>query len=161
MSNQMLTVEEKRERRRDSKKRLEETMKHIFKKLHIGSSHDPNRSNEAPATVSPSCASDHRIISSQNSGQSPTSPSSSSPTTATAATAVDAKLPDYFSSEEEFQVQLALAISASNSELRDDPEKDQIRCATLLSLERHGIVSNRDKDELAESLSRRYWVSFL
>ncbi|CAI8604853.1 unnamed protein product [Vicia faba] len=49
-----------------------------------------------------------------------------------------------------------LAISASNSEFRgDDPEKDQIHAATLLSLGGHRIDSN--KDDVAEALSRQYW----
>ncbi|GLT90480.1 hypothetical protein SLE2022_084100 [Rubroshorea leprosula] len=57
---------------------------------------------------------------------------------------------DYMLSEEEFQVQLALAISASNSE---DPQKDQIHAATLLSLGGTG----RDREEVpAEDLSRHY-----
>lgn len=66
-------------------------------------------------------------------------------------------------SEEEFQVQLALAISASNSDCRDDPEKDQIRTATMLSLGGRGIDSTGDKVEeaAAETLSRHYWVSLL
>lgn len=65
---------------------------------------------------------------------------------------------DYFSSEEEFQMQLALAISASNSEFRDDPENVQIRAATLLSLGRSNSIDNgRDKELSGETLSRRYW----
>ncbi|KAK9292058.1 hypothetical protein L1049_020012 [Liquidambar formosana] len=154
-------------------------MKHIFKKLHIGSnssstSHEPNRSNETLTSVSPSCASDHRSATGQNSGP-PASPSSSSPSSAAApsagsttpsataasaaaAAAAAAIRSDYFSSEEEYQVQLALAISASNSEFRDDPEKDQIRAATLMSLGRHRADSGRDRSEaVAESLSRQFW----
>lgn len=144
-------------------------MKHIFKKLHLGSNHDPNRSNETPITVTPqSCASDHRTDSGQNSGYPPESPSSSSPSPAATLSATGtgnspptpANQPDYMSSEEEFQVQLALAISASNSESRDDPEKDQIRAATLLSLGTHRMDSTRDRDEPpSEALSRHYWVS--
>ncbi|XP_043690935.1 serine/threonine-protein kinase EDR1 [Telopea speciosissima] len=143
-------------------------MKHIFKKLHFGGNHDPNRSNEIPApSLSSSCASDNRQNSGQNSGQSPASPSSlsssSSPAPAStvsapsALTSVSIDRQDYFSSEEEFQVQLALAISASNSDFRDDPDNDQIRAATLLSLGRLRIDSAREVDEAAESLSRRYW----
>lgn len=147
-------------------------MKHIFKKLHLGSSHDPNRSNETPASGTPpqSCASDHRTSSGQNSGCPPASPSSTSPSPPPAATvsatattppaSAAVNRPDYMLSEEEFQVQLALAISASNSESRDDPENDQIRAATLLSLGTHQMDSARDKDEPpAEALSRHYWVS--
>ncbi|RXI01945.1 hypothetical protein DVH24_015294 [Malus domestica] len=147
-------------------------MKHIFKKLHIGSNHDPTRSNEAaaasPSTVaSPSLGSDHHTVSDQTSGNAPASPSSSSPTPAgtlpaggggSVESTMTVNRPDYMMSEEEFQVQLALAISASNSDYRDDPEKDQIRAAMLLSLGRNRIESSRDKVEAAaETLSRHYW----
>ncbi|XP_015875493.3 serine/threonine-protein kinase EDR1 isoform X1 [Ziziphus jujuba] len=146
-------------------------MKHIFKKLHIGSNHDPGRSNETSNTsVTPpqTCASDHRTVSGQNSGYPPASPSSSSPSPSSASTvsATGTGIPfsatmnrsDYMSSEEKFQVQLALAISASNSDGRDDPEKDQIRAATLLSLGTHRMDSARDKDDAAsEALARHYW----
>lgn len=54
-------------------------------------------------------------------------------------------------------MQLALAISASNSDFRDDPEKDQIHAATLLSLGGHRMDSARNKDDVAEALSRQYW----
>ncbi|XP_020574240.1 serine/threonine-protein kinase EDR1-like, partial [Phalaenopsis equestris] len=64
---------------------------------------------------------------------------------------------DYFSTEEEFQVQLALAISASNSEFRDDPDSDQIRIATLLSLGTSRGDEGLREEEPAESLARRYW----
>ncbi|CAD5193522.1 unnamed protein product [Musa acuminata subsp. malaccensis] len=131
-------------------------MKHIFKiKRH------PHRSNEIPApaaaaasssapstsTVSPSCASDHRAAASL------TPPSPSEPPRSAAA-ADDRQ--DYLLSEEEFQMQLALAISASNSEFRGDLDGDQIRAATLLSLGRDRIEQGREEGT-AESLSRRYW----
>lgn len=141
-----------------------ERMKNIFKKLHIGSSHDPHRSNEIPPPVpSTSDAAEHV----QTSGASTATTSSSSPSTvpippASAGGGLSALVnrQDFFSSEEEFQVQLALAISASNSEFRgDDPEKDQIHAATLLSLGGHRIDSN--KDDVAEALSRQYWVSLV
>lgn len=143
-------------------------MKHIFKKLHIGSNHDPNRSNEtlAPAQSPVSSSSDQRVSSSQTASVAPPSPSTSpSPVSSAAAPApiaVDACGGDYFSSEEEFQMQLALAISASNSEFRgNDPENDQIRAATLLSLGSHQRGdSGRDRAEVsAETQSRQYWVS--
>ncbi|GKV48839.1 hypothetical protein SLEP1_g55630 [Rubroshorea leprosula] len=136
-------------------------MKHIFKKLHKGHNHESNRTNETPPPPplpSPSCATDHQRT---MSGNSPMSPSTSSPSPATvltsfgntrAASTVSASNgTDYMLSEEEFQVQLALAISASNSE---DPQKDQIHAATLLSLGSTG----RDREEVpAEDLSRHYW----
>ncbi|OVA15499.1 Protein kinase domain [Macleaya cordata] len=148
-------------------------MKHIFKKLHFGSNHDPNRTNEIPNPPSPSlstsCGSDHHRTTSSPSPVS-YSPSSSTPaasssaassiaiTTTTTANAIGATdRSDYFASEEEFQVQLALAISASNSDFREDRDKDQIREATLLSLGRQRDDSGREKDDAAEALSRRYW----
>ncbi|EEF49716.1 map3k delta-1 protein kinase, putative [Ricinus communis] len=123
-------------------------MKHIFKKLHIGSGHEPNhRPNETPSP-SQSCSSDHRT----SSVNAPASPPSTS------------------SSPEDYQIQLALALSASasNSEFREDHENDQIRAATLLSLggnhnnhthnPTHRIDMPRNKGELAaEALSRQYW----
>ncbi|XVF06254.1 hypothetical protein REPUB_Repub06bG0032000 [Reevesia pubescens] len=157
-------------------------MKQIFKKLHIGSSHEPNRTstNDTSASPSPSpspsCATDHQHTMSGNSSATPsTTTTSSSPVTTTTApitipssmglstpsskeTAVNNRASDYMLSEEEFQVQLALAISASNSE---DPEKNQIRTATLLSLGNHhrtDIGLGRDKDDVsAEVLARQYW----
>ncbi|XP_050380166.1 serine/threonine-protein kinase EDR1 [Argentina anserina] len=158
-------------------------MKHIFKKLHIGSNHDPARSNEPPplagpsgaastsAVTSPSCGSDHHR---QGAGSgppaSPFSPASSSASPgpaarggaggpATVKAAVGSR-GDYMLSEEEFQVQLALAISASNSDGHDDPENDQIRAATMLSLGGgRGVDQTGDEVEAAtaETLSRHYW----
>ncbi|CAL9759552.1 unnamed protein product [Musa acuminata subsp. burmannicoides] len=133
-------------------------MKHIFKiKRH------PHRSNEItspspaggagatsapPATaVSPSCASDHRAAA------APAPPSPAEPPRSAAA---GDDRQDYFSSEEEFQVQLALAISASNTEFTGDLDGDQIRAAKLLSLGRDRIDQDREEGT-AESLSRRYW----
>ncbi|KAF5740548.1 EDR1 isoform 1 [Tripterygium wilfordii] len=143
-------------------------MKHIFKKIHKGSNPDPNRTNETPPPppLASSSSDHHRTASTPESGNAPISPSSSSPSTATvpasgggggAGSAVSRA--DYFLSEEEFQMQLALAISASNSDVRSDPEKDQIRTATLLSLGgNHRVDSVRDKKEVeAEALSRQYW----
>ncbi|KAL8136326.1 hypothetical protein V2J09_002327 [Rumex salicifolius] len=155
-------------------------MKHIFKKLQK-SHNDPNRINETLASSSsPSTSATVSTAQSQQScasdqSQSPVAPSLSvSPPTsapAPAAVSVPAAPPgaagamgmdhgvDYFLSEEEFQMQLALAISASNSDFRDDPENDQIRAATLLSLGRSNSMDShhRDKEVSGETLSRRYW----
>ncbi|XP_017977303.1 PREDICTED: serine/threonine-protein kinase EDR1 [Theobroma cacao] len=152
-----------------------EKMKHIFKKLHIGSSHEPNRTaiNDTSPSPSASCATDHQQTMSGNSPGSPSTTSmSSSPVTTTTVPvstsmglstqtptlAANNRASDYMLTEEEFQVQLALAISASNSE---DPEKDQIRAATLLSLGSHHRMDlglGRDKDDVAaEVLARQYW----
>jgi len=152
-----------------SERGKKERMKNIFKKLHIGSSnHDPNRSNETPPRVS----SPTNDAQSSAAAASTVIPSSSPSGTGVAAAASGGgggglsamvNRQDFFSSEEEFQVQLALAISASNSEFRggDDPEKDQIHAATMLSLGGNRIDSTRSKDDVAEALSRQYWVSFV
>lgn len=128
-------------------------MRHIFKKLHIGHNHDHNRTNEAPSSPSPSpspspsqsCATDHQRTMSGN------SPSTSSPDSAvvpvgsgvnTASIVSGSRNTDFMMSEEEFQLQLALAISASKSE---DPLMYQ-------------MDSRRDKKEVAaDDLSRQYW----
>lgn len=140
-------------------------MKNIFKKLHIGSNHDANRSSNDPtsSSSSSSCATaDHRTSSTltgQISVQSPAaaaSPPQTSPTVN-----VTSRQQDYYSSEEEYQVQLALALSVSNSESRGDTDSDQIRAAKLLSLGQHSSnnhVPDRG-DAAADKLSRQYWVS--
>jgi hypothetical protein len=153
-----------------SERGKKERMKNIFKKLHIGGSnnHDPNRSNDTPPRV-PSPTDDAQ---SSAAAASTVTPSSSSPSATGVAAAASGgggglsamvNRQDFFSSEEEFQVQLALAISASNSEFRggDDPEKDQIHAATMLSLGGNRIDSTQSKDDVAEALSRQYWVSFV
>ncbi|KAG5232596.1 CTR2 protein [Salix suchowensis] len=139
-------------------------MKHIFKKLHIGSNHEssPNRtSNETTTSASPPTppgSSDQRPSST---GYSPSSPPLTSPSPATTVqSSAISNQTDYFTSEEEFQVQLALAISASNSEFRFDTEKDQIRAATLLSLgggDNRVDVDRERGEEKVEDMSRYYW----
>ncbi|XVF42115.1 hypothetical protein PTKIN_Ptkin01aG0334100 [Pterospermum kingtungense] len=139
-------------------------MKHIFKKLHIGSNHETNRTsaNDASPSPSQSCAADHQRTMSGNSAaiNSTTATSSSPPTTTSvpvsssmglstpsSIAAAKNRASDYMLSEEEFQVQLALAISASNSE---DP--------SLGSHHRMDLGLGRDKgDVAAEVLSRQYW----
>lgn len=141
-------------------------MKHIFKKLHRGGNQEQlNRTNDA---VSPS--DQNRIHVSANPPQATSSSvaemvpvtGATSPMTSPAPTAASNRS-DYISSEEEYQVQLALAISASNSQSSEDPEKHQIRAATLLSLgSNHRMESRRDSSEVvAQRLSRQYWVSLL
>ncbi|KAL6005236.1 Serine/threonine-protein kinase edr1 [Asimina triloba] len=153
-------------------------MKNIFKKLHFGSggsgssssSHEaisqPHRSSSPPSSnevsSSPtSCGLDHRTAAAVYPPASPTSSSPSpSPASAVASAPSAPDRADYFTSEEEFQIQLALAISASSSnpDFRDDdPEKDQIRAATLLSLGGDRADSVSKGEEAAEALSRRYW----
>ncbi|XP_075520444.1 serine/threonine-protein kinase EDR1 isoform X3 [Primulina tabacum] len=126
-------------------------MKHIFKKLH----HQPNRSNETPPPLPPQSP-----TSSSSDSRATTSSSSNAPTTAAVAVAVgssashdssgDTNRPqqDYYSSEEEYQVQLALALSASSSgQVSAFREKALIRSV--------GAADNAIT--AAEMLSRRYW----
>ncbi|KAM0944103.1 putative protein kinase TKL-CTR1-DRK-2 family [Dioscorea sansibarensis] len=124
----------------------------LFKKFR-----DHGRSSEIPVTpststpppLSPSCASDHRAAA--GGAVAPANPSPPSPS--------DAPRPspagDFMMSEEEYQVQLALAIS--DSEFRDDPDRDQIRAAKLLSLGKQRMDPIREEDASADVLSRRYW----
>ncbi|XP_044499201.1 serine/threonine-protein kinase EDR1-like [Mangifera indica] len=133
-------------------------MKHIFKKLHIGSNHEPNRTNET--LTSTSCSTDQGRTSSS---AAPPSPSASSPVSSSVPSPVpvsNSSVTDYVSSEEEFQLQLAMAISVSNTE--DFSEKDQIRAATMWSLDdnnnnRWNDTGSNKADVAAEVLSRQYW----
>ncbi|KAJ6852452.1 serine/threonine-protein kinase EDR1-like [Iris pallida] len=112
-------------------------MKNILRKFHIGSNHDPDHRStmELPTTSpSPSCGSDHR-----NTAAAPLA-SLPSPTPAAAGSE---EREDYFSSEEEYQVQLAMAISVSNSEFRRGGREA-------------GQFRGKEEGD-AESLSRRYW----
>ncbi|XP_074311487.1 serine/threonine-protein kinase EDR1 isoform X2 [Silene latifolia] len=65
---------------------------------------------------------------------------------------------DFISSEEEYQMQLAMALSVSKTYSRSVYEDDQIRAATLLSLERNNSVGRVNGAEVSgQSLSKRYW----
>lgn len=151
-------------------------MKHIFKKK----PHHPNRSNETPQSSSPSssssssstaltssssqsCASDHRA---SIHSQSPQSPSTTAAAASTVAAPVEVaptvnRQQDYFASEEDYQIQLALALSVSSSQA-----EDSFRCdvdsgkGQILGGGRYGADSARDREEAAaDLLSRQYWVS--
>ena len=132
-------------------------MKHIFKKLH----HHPNRSNETPQQPPPPQSppiSDNRAASSSPVAASSTSTPavSAAPSSGAAATEGNNSLQhhtqqDYYASEEEYQVQLALALSVSSSGQDSaliDPEKAPIR-------------TTDNGEAAADLLSRRYWVSSL
>ncbi|XP_077210097.1 putative serine/threonine-protein kinase SIS8 [Tasmannia lanceolata] len=129
-------------------------MKHILRKLHIGSS-----------------VNDHHRLGSENQRQispspSTTAPSSSTTTSRNRASDSGAELRrptgsddavDFNFFEEEFQVQLALAISASDpNTTREDPESFQIKAAKQISLGRS--PSAPDEDSLVDFLSLRYWT---
>ncbi|CAK9187175.1 unnamed protein product [Ilex paraguariensis] len=147
-------------------------MKHIFKKLHHNRSNDTPPLTASSSSLLLSGSSDTRTTSSgQTSGQPPASPStSSSPSTATVPVTAANSLTtsavnrqDYFSSEEEYQVQLALALSVSSGhDARDDSEKDQIRAATFLSLggQNRGDTVRERGEAAADLLSRQYWLVY-
>ncbi|KAL6493389.1 Serine/threonine-protein kinase edr1 [Orobanche gracilis] len=88
-------------------------MKHIFKKLH----HHPNRSNETPQSPSPQFPSDNHTTSSFPISSSAASVTSSTTQNNTSSESSSLHHPqkDYYASEEEYQVQLALALSVSSS----------------------------------------------
>lgn len=125
-------------------------MKHLLRKLHIGASfNEHNRLGETGPTINP------------------TQPPSSSSLSASAMTrvgsveSVERTTPvdtvdnsinfNFF--EEEYQVQLALAISASDPNSRDDPESVQIKAAEQLSL---GYPRATESETLVDFLSLRY-----
>ncbi|GLT47596.1 hypothetical protein SLA2020_212820 [Shorea laevis] len=124
-------------------------MKHIFKKLNKGHNHEPNRTNETPPIINVPCPETlrrvpprHRLLRLLF---------RRAPGTLRQRRLFASNGTDYMLSEEEFRVQLALAISGSNSE---DTEKDQIRAATLLSLGgHHQMDTGGDREEVpAEDL---------
>lgn len=127
-------------------------MKNIFKKLHIGSNnHDPpsstsntntntNRSNETSNTSS--ITSSHRSNETNNTSINNNNTGITSTAMTGTALSGDHRTQDYYSSEEEYQVQLALALSVSG---RDSPDIQQIHAPVL-------------RDSPADSLSRQYWV---
>ncbi|KAF7138375.1 hypothetical protein RHSIM_Rhsim07G0142400 [Rhododendron simsii] len=113
-------------------------MKHLLRKLHIHHHHrvDPP---PPPPPLPPSSAA------------SSSSPSDSALTARTREPAAAENPADFNFFEEEFQVQLALAISVSDPDSRDDPETAQIKAAKQISL---GCAPS---ETLVESLSLRYW----
>ncbi|WOG82788.1 hypothetical protein DCAR_0101956 [Daucus carota subsp. sativus] len=128
-------------------------MKNIFKKLHIGGSNhepsstnsNPNRSNETNNTTNITGA--HRSNETSNTSINNTSITStttgSTPTPPSIVSSISDHHhnQDYYTSEEEYQVQLALALSVSG---RDSPDIQQIHAPIL-------------RDSPADLLSRQYW----
>lgn len=152
--------ESEREKRKKpyAKQRSMSRMKHLLRKLHIGGSlNEHQRIAETRPVINPN-----------------PSPDQSSPAVAVAppsamgrvgggeavdrasVVAQDAAV-DFSFLEEEFQVQLALAISASDPDARDDRETAQIKVAKRISL--GCSPSTTDTETLVELLSLRYWVS--
>uniref|UniRef100_A0A0E0CVH2 non-specific serine/threonine protein kinase n=1 Tax=Oryza meridionalis TaxID=40149 RepID=A0A0E0CVH2_9ORYZ len=95
--------------------------------------------------------------SSQGQGQGLPQQTPPSPSPASSPSGGPPALSDYMLSEEEFQMQLAMALSASNSECVGDLDGEQIRKAKLISLGRGDrFAAVRDDEHTADALSRRY-----
>ncbi|KAL2544986.1 Serine/threonine-protein kinase CTR1 [Forsythia ovata] len=115
-------------------------MKHLLRKFHIGDQHRPPALDSSPLTTPFQ--------------PSPASTSSSSPTDLPQTTSdlENQNFNDFNFFEEEFQVELALAISVSDQGRNDgDPETAQINAAKQISL---GCSPSQS---LSEFLSLRYW----
>ncbi|WCJ29589.1 Protein kinase superfamily protein [Euphorbia peplus] len=126
-------------------------MKHLLRKLHIGGGiNDPQRLPDTRPAVSPTETTNPLPSSSSSSDRIP------------AVDSVD-RLPvveeDFNLLEEEFQVQLALAISVSDPDSRKDPETAQIDAAKRISLGCPPVAAAACPvtDSVVDSLSLRYW----
>ncbi|XP_042507381.1 probable serine/threonine-protein kinase SIS8 isoform X2 [Macadamia integrifolia] len=151
-------------------------MKHLLRKLHIGgavnehqrlgetrpSNSSSSSSSSSSSTWSSSSSSSSAAVSSVSSSTGSTLTrnrvvDSSERTSGGAVQAVASSdsSADFSFFEEEYQVQLALAISASDPDGREDPEAVQIKAAKRMSL---GCPASVSADEtLVEYLSLRYW----
>ncbi|KAK9273449.1 hypothetical protein L1049_018259 [Liquidambar formosana] len=124
-------------------------MKHLLRKLHIGGetrsviNPDPSPSTPSPLPLSSSPSSAMGRIGAVDAAAE-----------RTAGIAQESAM-DFNFLEEEFQVQLALAISASDPDAREDPESVQIKAAKQMSLGCSPSVA--DRETLVEFLSLRYW----
>ena len=117
-------------------------MKHLLRKLHIGGGGADNFADH------------HRVEASSSVSASPTpqtTPVAAETAAYSALTSGESAAEEaYF--EEEYQMQLALAISVSDPETREDAETAQIKAAKQRSLGLSGSES------VVEFLSVRYWV---
>lgn len=150
-------------------------MKHLLRKLHIGGggindhhrlasseSTRPSPSLSPTPSQSPSASESSSSAHGGGMGRIVAVESSSSVgdrTVTDGGGVVAAAEVDFNLLEEEFQVQLALAISASDPDSREDPETAQIDAAKRISL--GGSASVTDNQALVKFLSPRYWVRYL
>ncbi|XP_020531650.1 serine/threonine-protein kinase EDR1 isoform X2 [Amborella trichopoda] len=125
-------------------------MKYFLRKLRIGGSGDGSVNNNRGTTSSSSAASSSLELRSQPEA----SISSSSPATLHSDRISEEAGVDYNLVEEEYQVQLALAISASDPGAGDDPDSLQIKAAKRISM---GFCPSPG-NSFAELLSHRYWT---
>ena len=140
-------------------------MKQLLRKLHIGVG---GGINDHHRLSSPEGTNNNNNMTSLSSASSSalSSPTTMPTTTVTAAVADrtvdegggginggDDKGVDFGLMEEEFQMQLAMAISASHSDVRKDPDSAQIDAAKQMSLGCETSVS-----DTVQFQSLRYWV---
>lgn len=132
-------------------------MKHLLRRLHIGGGHCDQRLAEArPDAAAPT--------DSASTAQTIPSPAASERVGTGESVSSGGDRPagedclDFIYLEEEFQVQLALAISASDPESRDDPETAQIDAAKRISLGCSTAPSAGVGQALVDVLSLHYWV---
>lgn len=146
-------------------------MKHLLRKLHIGGGGLPehhHRLGEARPGLSPSLAAAGVGGGPDPAARSPSPSPDSRGMGGIAAESAgggdDVGAGDFSFLEEEFQVQLALAISASSAdhvEMREDPEESaQIDAAKRISLG-CPAASAAEPNAMVEFLSLRYWVILL
>ncbi|XP_068651712.1 probable serine/threonine-protein kinase SIS8 isoform X2 [Aristolochia californica] len=140
-------------------------MKHLLRKLHIGGSvsdhHRLPDTHRGSPSSSPSASSLSSSVGQASSSSSSVSPAVSANSGARMADG-DAELRrngvdegvDFNFFEEEFQVQLALALSASDPDRRQDAETAQIDAVKRISL---GSLPGPVNSALLDFLSLRYW----
>ncbi|XP_010555009.1 PREDICTED: serine/threonine-protein kinase EDR1-like isoform X2 [Tarenaya hassleriana] len=136
-------------------------MKHLLRKLHMGSAigdhhrlDEPSRPVIAPSpipTPSPIPASTSSVSSSGSAAMQRLT--EAEPPVTRDRTAVNGV--DFNMMEEEFQVQLAMAISVSNPDSRENADTAEIDAAKRISL---GVPAPlADSDSVVDFLSLRYW----
>ncbi|CAH9125445.1 unnamed protein product [Cuscuta epithymum] len=130
-------------------------MKHLLRKLHISSGatdqhHHPHHRPPPIDPPPPFGESDTALTSASSSSETTPSSSAALPAGGQSNSESDSA-PGFNFFEEEFQVQLALAISVSDPDSREDPETAQIKAAQQISL------GCSPSETLVEFMSRRYW----
>lgn len=135
-------------------------VKHLLRKLHIGGGlNEHQRLGETRPVLNPSPNPSPNPSSSTSSSGSGTMGRIGAVESAVVDRTEGESGVDYNLLEEEFQVQLALAISASDPDVREEAESAQIDTAKRMSLGCRS-ASVTETDALVEFLSLRYWVCF-
>lgn len=138
-------------------------MKHLLRKLHIGGGiNEPQRLPDSGSVITPSptpnLSSSSSMLASNTMGTIQENESVADRTDIDGSGGICGDTAaDFNLLEEEFQMQLALAISASDPDVRKDPETAQIDAAKQMSLGCAASVT--DTEALVQFQSLRYWVS--